>query len=187
MKYHGQHFTGIDYNALDRKTSIYKFIGPKKTWATDVSTEHGNYDYLMFADLDYYHPEVQQDVLNWVLWLSQELPLNGIRLDAAKHYSYGFQRKLVDHIRSEIDPSWFIVAEFWSGEYKQLLEYLAHMEDSVALFDAALVENFSRASRTEGADLRLIYERTLVKYKPQHAVVSATYQLSNLVFFYIFF
>jgi alpha-amylase len=172
MKYHWQHFSGIDYNAKDGKKAIYRIVGQQKDWAPDVSKELGNYDYLMFADLDYAHPEVRTDVLNWVEWLSRQLPLSGMRLDAAKHYSYEFQKTLVDLVRRRISPDWFIVSEYWSGEYEQLLKYLAQMDESVAVFDAALVYRFSKFSRTEGADLRLIYEKTLVKYKPNHAVVS---------------
>jgi alpha-amylase len=42
-----------------------------------VATEKGNYDYLMFADIDYAHPEVQADVKNWGVWVAKELGLKG--------------------------------------------------------------------------------------------------------------
>jgi alpha-amylase len=171
MKYHWNHFNGIDYNAIDRQNAIYKIVGPNKDWAKDVSKENGNYDYLMFANLDYSNAEVRQDVFNWVKWIGRELPLSGMRLDAAKHYSAAFQTSLIDHIRRTVGPRWFIVADFWSANYNLLLEYLHTMDHSVALFDAPLVEQFSRLSRTEGADLRQTFVGTLVKYKPHHAVV----------------
>lgn len=33
----------------------------------------------MFADVDYAHPEVQEDVLNWGKWVVKELGLKGVR------------------------------------------------------------------------------------------------------------
>ncbi|KAL1962403.1 hypothetical protein VTN77DRAFT_9742 [Rasamsonia byssochlamydoides] len=171
MKYHWQHFSGTDYNAIDQKNAIYKIVGPNKEgWAKDVSQENGNYDYLMFADVDYSHPEVRQDVLKWTEWIGTQLPLSGMRLDAVKHYSAGFQKTLIDHVRRTVGADWFIVGEFWSGNVRELLKYLVKMDHSLALFDAPLVYRFSTISRTEGADLRTIFEGTLVKYKPEHAV-----------------
>lgn len=171
MKYHWHHFSGIDYNTIDNQNAIYKVVAPSKGWATDVSKENGNYDYLMFADLDYSNPEVRQDVMKWGEWIGKELPLSGMRLDAVKHYSFSFQKQFVDHMRRTHGPNWFVVAEFWRGVPGELLDYLQKMDHKVALFDAPLVYRFSNFSRTEGADLRKIFDHTLVKYKPQHAVV----------------
>lgn len=41
----------------------------------------------MYADLDYNHPEVTDDVKNWAVWLGKQLNLKGIRFDAVKHAS----------------------------------------------------------------------------------------------------
>ncbi|KAI2735699.1 CAZyme family GH13 [Penicillium roqueforti] len=57
MKYHWQHFTGVDWDDASQQNAIYKILGQNKDWAKDVSDEHGNCDYLMFADLDHSHPE----------------------------------------------------------------------------------------------------------------------------------
>jgi alpha-amylase len=171
MKYHWHHFSGTDYNTLDRKNAIYKIVGPGKDWAKDVSRENGNYDYLMFADLDYSHPEVQADVLRWTEWIGTELPLTGMRLDATKHYSSEFQKTLIDHVRRTVGRDWFIVSEFWSANIQELQKYLAQIDYKAHLFDAALVNRLSAISRTKGGDLRLIYDRTLVKHKPENAVV----------------
>jgi len=76
-----------------------------------VDSEKGNYDYLMFADLDYSHPEVETDVLNWGKWLSKELPLKGIRFDAVKHFSEDFLRKFITAMDEEHGTGWFFVGE----------------------------------------------------------------------------
>lgn len=61
--------------------AIYKIIGDndKKEWCQSVDTELGNYDYLMFANLDYSHPEVCEDMKRWGVWVAQELGLKGFR------------------------------------------------------------------------------------------------------------
>jgi alpha-amylase len=172
MKYHWQHFNGTDYDELDKKNGIYKIFAPGKDWAKDVSTENGNYDYLMFANLDHSNPEVKQDILNWIDWIGHQLPLAGMRLDAAKHYSSGFQKTLVDHARQKFGKDWFVVSEFWSGKMTELKKYMEDMEERVHLFDAPLCNRLSAISQTRGGDLRLILDNTLVDYKPEQAVVS---------------
>ncbi|KAK2800931.1 hypothetical protein FQN51_005866 [Onygenales sp. PD_10] len=170
MKYHWFHFTGVDYDAKSRKKGIYKLVGPGKDWAHDVSKENGNYDYLMFSNLDYSNQEVREDVKNWAEWIGGQLPLGGLRLDAVKHYSVGFLKELIGHAKQTVGPHWFFVAEYWKAEVRELLEYLGKTEYLVSLFDAPLVRRFSEISRSEGADLRKVFDGSLVKYERKHAV-----------------
>lgn len=179
MKYHWYHFSGIDYNAIDHKNAIYRICGPEKDWAHDVSKENGNYDYLMFADLDYSNQEVRQDVLCWGEWIGQQLPLSGMRLDAAKHYSSQFQKDFIKHMKRTVGSNWSFIGEYWKGSPGELLDYLQRMDRELSLFDVPLVYRFSTFSRTEGADLRRIFDETLVKYEPQHAVVCPVLPLSS--------
>ncbi|EED21243.1 alpha-amylase, putative [Talaromyces stipitatus ATCC 10500] len=169
MKYNWQHFNGTDYNDIDHKSAIYKIFAPGKDWAKDVSTENGNYDYLMFANLDHSHPEVREDILNWTNWIGAQLPLRGMRLDAVKHYSAEFQKLLVDHVR-RTRKEWFFVSEFWSGDVLEIQEYLKRFDYKVYAFDAPLCQRLSAVSQTRGADLRLVFEKTLVKCEPENAV-----------------
>ncbi|PWY90092.1 alpha-amylase [Aspergillus heteromorphus CBS 117.55] len=172
MKYHSHHFNGIDWDQVRQRKGIYKTQG--HDWARDVSSENGNYDYLMFANLDWSSEEVRNDVLNWGLWINAQLPLRGMRLDAVKHYSAGFQKEFIDHVRATMGPDYFIVGEYWKGETKPLLEYLEQMEYKLSLFDAPLVGCFSSISQTRRADLRTIFHDTLVQKKPEHAVTFVT-------------
>jgi alpha-amylase len=175
QKYHWYHFSGTDYNAENNKTAIYKILGDKtKGWAAsdDVDKEKGNYDYLMFADLDYAHPEVEEDVLNWGLWLTKEVTLKGIRFDAIKHFSEEFLRKFITKIEETHGTGFFYVGEFWKDSLPDMSKYLDRMGRKFSLFDAPLVYNFSSLSKTEGADLRKVFDDTLVKIEPVNAVVS---------------
>ena len=62
--WHWYHFTGTDYDAKRRKSGIYLIQGDNKGWANEelVDNENGNYDYLMYADLDFKHPEVIKNI-----------------------------------------------------------------------------------------------------------------------------
>lgn len=55
------HFTGVDYEASHNKNRIYMIRGENNGWANDnlVDDENGNYDYLMYDDIDFKHPEVR--------------------------------------------------------------------------------------------------------------------------------
>jgi alpha-amylase len=175
QKYHWYHFSGTDYNADNNKTAIYKILGDKtKGWAKsgDVDSEKGNYDYLMYADLDYSHDEVKQDVLNWGKWIANELPLMGIRFDAIKHFSEDFLREFITQMDETYNEGWFFVGEFWKDSLTDMSRYLERMGKKFSLFDAPLVYNFSKISKTADGDLRGVFDETLVRAEPVNAVVS---------------
>ena len=171
MKYHWQHFTGVDWNQKHKEHAIYKTLGRNKAWAKDVSDEHGNYDYLMFANLDHSHPEVRADILRWGEWLGTELPISGMRIDAAKHYSASFQKEFVHHLRNTVGTNYVLMGEYWRGEVDLLLGYLRFMEYEVSLFDVPLLGRFAAISKMAGGDLRKIFKGSLVEQSPKHAVV----------------
>lgn len=182
MKYHSRHFNGVDWNESRKEHAIYKVASSQKGWSPDVSDEHGNYDYLMFANLDQSHPEVRADIFNWAEWLGTEFSLSGMRIDAAKHYSAAFQRDFVDHLRRTVGANYFLVGEYWRGEVEHLLNYLKIMEGRVSLFDVPLLGRISQTSQTEGGDLRKIFKGTLVEHSPEHAVVRTCHLVRPFTF-----
>ena len=171
QKYHWEHFSGTDYNQENEKKAIYKILGDNKGWSHSVDTEQGNADYMMFADIDYSHPEVQEDVKNWGVWITKELGLKGFRLDAVQHFSGRFTNEWVENLRSQCNGrDVFIVGEFWVGDVDQMTAWLNEMHHRFALYDAPLLYNFSKLSTTEDADLRGVFDRSLVKEAPLSAV-----------------
>lgn len=127
MKYHWYHFSGVDFNADDpgKAGTIYQILGEQSQgWAKspdDVDGEKGNYDYLMGCDVDYSHPEVVDDVLNWGRWLAKEVSIKGIRFDAVKHFSESFLKKLVKMLDGEFGEGWFLVGEFWKDSLQSMV------------------------------------------------------------------
>ncbi len=209
QKYHWYHFSATDYDNASKETAIYKILGDNKHFATDVDQEKGNFDYLMFADIDYAHPEVQSDVKNWGVWVTKELGLKGIRFDAVKHYSEEFLQDFVNNLDKEVGEGLFLVGEVspkhiipQSGRLTHcvVLENISarslrlpvsyfkasilpssfitaeqpspssKMDHKFNLFDAPLVENFHSISTSERADMRKVFDDSLVQAEPYNAV-----------------
>ncbi|KAL2132273.1 hypothetical protein VTI74DRAFT_3987 [Chaetomium olivicolor] len=169
MRWSSEHFTGVDYDHAKREHGVWKLEG--KRWAQDVDEELGNYDFLMFADIDHSHPEVRANMLRWVEWLPWQMKLGGLRLDAIKHYSFEFVRDFVRHAQDHVDKNWFIIGEYWREDSEFLARYIEYMEHRISLFDVQLMSNFSKVSLLEErGDLRKVFDDALVVWKPDNAV-----------------
>lgn len=173
FKWHWYHFNGTDYNNINKKNAIYKILGEGKDWGEGVDDENGNYDYLMFADIDYGHPEVIEEMKKWGVWVADELNLDGFRLDAIKHINDKFIEEFLEVVRKERGEDFYAVGEYWRGDLKSVQDYLENVNYKVDLFDVPLHYNFFTASKSGSAyDLRKIFENTLVE---NHRFLSVTF------------
>lgn len=77
----------------------------------------------MYADLDYSHPEVKEDVLKWGKFLANEIPIRGIRFDAIKHFSEDFLRSFITQMDEIYNEGWFFVGEFWKDSLSDMSRY----------------------------------------------------------------
>jgi len=170
QEYHWYHFTGTDYDAESGRKAIFKIKGDNKDWSEDVDTENGNADYMMFADLDYEHQEVIDDVKNWGKWVVEEVGLKGFRLDAVQHFSEKFTQEWIDHVNEQTGEDRFYVGEFWTSNVGDMTAWLAKMNQKFSLFDSPLLYNFASISHSEAADLRKVFDETLVQVQPVNAV-----------------
>lgn len=171
FKWRWQHFNafGADANQPGA-TKIYRVKG--KTFSGEVSMEHGNFDYLMGADIDTYHPEVREELFNWLRWFLERTGVHGFRLDAIKHIPASFYRDAFKHLHAHFPHrEIFGVGEYWSADVAALQDYLARTEGVMRLFDVPLHFNLHRASQSgNGYDLRAIFAGTLVEVNPLMAV-----------------
>ena len=55
----------------------------------------------MFADLDFDNPEVVREMQDWGIWVSNELNLDGMRLDAIKHMNDQFIKHFLEAVRAD--------------------------------------------------------------------------------------
>ncbi|KAL6706010.1 hypothetical protein ACN47E_006112 [Coniothyrium glycines] len=174
QKYHWEHFSGTDWDQSKERKAIFKILGDNKGWSSSVDDEQGNADYMMFADIDYSHPEVQADVKNWGVWITKEVGLKGFRLDAVQHFSERFTNEWIDTLRDNCGKDIFVVGEFWSGDVGEMSKWLDDMHHKFSLFDSPLLNNFGRLSTTPDADLRQVFDDTLVALRPTDAVTVVT-------------
>ena len=156
------HFSGIDYNSRTNEVALYKL--KNKTWQMDVDKEHGNYDYLMGADIDFSNPEVVDECMKWGKWYLDLTGVNGFRFDAVKHIESNFIRDFIREMNSYSEKSLFSVGEYWNANVNELKSYIERTEGELSLFDVPLHYNFYQASNSNGEyDMSKILDNTLMK------------------------
>ncbi len=160
FKWNATHFNGVDWDHAKQAKKLFKFQG--RNWDWEVDGEKANYDYLMFADVDYEHPAVAQEMKNWGVWAVNELNLDGFRLDAVKHIKFDFMKDWVNHVRTATGKNLFTVGEYWSGSTGAITNYLHKVGYNMNLFDVDLHYRFYGASLSNGNyDLRNLFNGTL--------------------------
>lgn len=174
FEWHWYHFSGIDYDARNNETAIYQIQGENKGWADDdhVDSEKGNFDYLMFADIDFSHPEVIQNVKDWAEWFIETTGISGFRLDAIKHIDREVVAELVTILTDRLGAeNFYVFGEYWDPTFETKADYLEDIQYEFDLVDVKLHMNFFEASKQgESYDLSKLLDNTLMKEKPWSAV-----------------
>ena len=162
-------FTAVDWNGLDSRRSLWLLEG--KRWAEDVDGEHGNYDYLMGADVDVSEPRVRRELNRWGRWYLVHTRVDGFRLDAVKHISAAFYRDWLKALRRASRREVYAVGEYWQPNVDCLLRYLDQVDHGMDLFDVPLHFHLREASSSGGAyDMRGLTRDTLTQRAPMCAV-----------------
>ncbi|MEP6712772.1 MAG: alpha-amylase [Ferruginibacter sp.] len=166
-------FTGVDYNHTADEIAIYNI---QNEWGNDweemIDTEKGNYDYLMFNDIEFRNPAVREELYCWGLWLLKETNIDGFRLDAVKHITPTFFNEWLDRLRNDTGKEIFAVGEYWApGLLPALLRYAEVTEGRMSLFDSTLQHKFHNASNGgNDYDMRQLFDKTLTKARPDISV-----------------
>ncbi|MFP4977726.1 alpha-amylase [Paenibacillus sp. CN-4] len=165
------HFNGTDYDAKEGRTGIFRIYQEGKNWNENVDNEFGNYDYLMFANIDYSLPEVRHEMLEWGKWLVDTLQCSGYRLDAIKHINHEFIKEFAAEMTRKRGEDFYIVGEFWNPDLNACREFLDTVDYRIDLFDVSLHYKFHAASLA-GSEFNLaeIFNDTLVQTHPTNAV-----------------
>lgn len=165
-------FSGVDYDHGNQETAIFNIRNDFHDWEQMVTDEKGNFDYLMFCDIEFRNPAVREELKRWGKWYHDTTKFDGMRLDAVKHIAPQFYNEWLDYMRLLTGKEMFTVAEFWEPGNLQILEqYIAATDGKVSLFDACLQNRFHTASRCGSEfDMRTIFDETLVQSQPHLAV-----------------
>lgn len=181
------HFTGVDVDDRTGDRGIFRIVDEAKRHCQNVNGPGSKYTYLMGADIDHDHPEVNEDILNWGRWLLRSFPVAGFRLDAVKHISGRWLSCFLTRLRQEAhiireekgharstssSADLFAIAEYWTPDVDRCLSYFSHFEgQEFSLFDAPLHYNFVAAAKLgKNCDLRRILDRTILEKRPQNTV-----------------
>ncbi|MBA4167343.1 MAG: alpha-amylase, partial [Chitinophagaceae bacterium] len=165
-------FTGVDYAHDLGETAIFSIVNEYgEGWEDVIDTEKGNYDYLMFCDVEFRNPSVREELKRYGKWLLREIGLDGVRLDAVKHIAPQFYVEWLDYMRS-LKPDLFAVGEYWApGDLPLMLKYIEATGGRMSLFDAALHHNFYQASQSgKDYDMSTILNNSLLQDNPALAV-----------------
>lgn len=166
-------FSGVDWAQNLNESAIFSIQnGYGESWEQVPSLELGNYDYLMFNDIDYRNEAVKQELKKWGKWYYETTKIDGFRLDAVKHISVDFLNEWMDEMKTSFNRDLFFVAENWNiVDAEELETYIEITGGRTQLFDSLLHHNFYLAS-TKGKDYNLsaIFENTLVHRNPMLAV-----------------
>jgi len=166
-------FSGVDVIKDPDESGIFRLVNEygDGEWNEEVDAENGNFDFLMGADVEFRNKAVYEELKYWGRWLAEQVPVDGFRLDAAKHIPAWFFRDWVGHMRDTVDPELFVVAEYWHPDMETLSNYLERVDKQLMLFDVGLHHRFHDAS-AQGAnfDMRTIFDGSLVAASPEHAV-----------------
>lgn len=173
FQWHWYHFNGTDYDALHNETGVYLILGDHKGWANNenVDDENGNYDYLMYSNIDYSHSEVKAHIYEWIQWFVDTTQIGGFRLDAIKHIDRQFMTSLIQFIHEKYGENFYVFGEYWKANAQANEDYLEDIRYTFDLVDVVLHMNFYQASQQgEAYDLRTLFDGTLMKRNPMSAV-----------------
>lgn len=166
-------FSGVDY-AENHEEAIYRIINEyaAEGWDHVIGDEKGNYDYLMYNDIEHRNPFVREELNYWGKWYFEQVGFDGVRLDAVKHISFDFYKEWLYLLRKNCGENIFAVGEYWApGRLNLLQEYIAATDGNMSLFDSSLQHNFHTASNSgDTYDLRKIFDETLTLADPMHSV-----------------
>ncbi len=166
-------FSGVDWANDISEEGVYSILKEYgEGWQEVLGKEKGNYDFLMFADVDFRNTAVREELKYWGKWYLEQANVDGFRLDAIKHIPTFFFNEWIDYMRSLKEEFMPMIGEFWNiHDIHILLRYIEVTKGRMQLFDAPLHHNFYCASKAgRDFDMRNIFNNTLVQQRPDLAV-----------------
>lgn len=165
------YFNAVDLDNATGENSIFRFCKNGNGWSKDVDTENGNFEFLMYADIDMTNNDVVEELKNWGKWYIDTTHIDGFRFDAVKHIKFSFCKDWITYLRNTYNKNFFAVGEYWSGDVRKLENYLHCTDGVMNLFDVPLHFNFVTASYHKDYNLSNLLNNTLTKSYPEKSVL----------------
>ena len=166
-------FSGVDYDHRSQEHGVFNLMSEYgDDWEEMIDDEKGNYDFLMFCDIEFRNPAVREELLKYATWLHELTYYDGVRLDAVKHIPPHYFKEFLYLLRERTGKEIFAVGEYWApGHLELLTRYSEATDGTMSLFDSALHHSLHHASNSGSEfDLRKIFDDSLVANSPELAV-----------------
>lgn len=163
-----EHFAAVDFDANEPAAHgrFYLLHGRSLSPGEDGGSAR------LFGCLPYCaNPEVQAQTRRWGQWTLDFTGVDGFRIVTSRHAAPDFLPCWLEGLSTRQGGKPLVLGSFWQGDLDGLLHYADLLKGEVPLFDLPLHYNLHAASRSGGRyDMRRIFDRTLVRERPEIAV-----------------
>lgn len=165
-------FSGVDWDNRNQRSAIFSIRNPfGDNWENVPTTARGNFDYLLYSDIEYRNPAIREEIKYWGKWMIEAIKVDGFRLDAVKHISSDFLVEWVDYLYDLTAGKLFVVGEFWENNVASLNHFMDVTHGKINLFDAPLHYNFHIASKGGNQyDLRQVFDNSFTQVNPTKSI-----------------
>lgn len=128
---------------------------------------------LFFYDYDQDVTSTKEGLRDWSQWLDSDVGIEGLRMDAVKHFPSSFVSYLMDELQASGQSPDLVVGEFfdfntgalkgWTDAVNNGMSAAAQSEISVQVFDFALRGSLKSACDQFGYDVRNVFNSGIVK------------------------
>jgi alpha-amylase len=128
---------------------------------------------LFFYDYDQDVTSTKEGLRDWTQWLGSNVGIEGLRMDAVKHFPTSFVSYLMDELQASGQSPDLVVGEFfdfnasslkgWTDAVNDGMNAAAQAEISVSIFDFALRSSLKSACDQFGYDARNVFNSGIVK------------------------
>ncbi|MEM9548755.1 MAG: hypothetical protein AAGA77_22415 [Bacteroidota bacterium] len=128
---------------------------------------------LFFYDYDQDVTSTREGLRDWTQWLDSDVGIEGLRMDAVKHFPPSFISYLMDELQVNGQSPDFVVGEFfdfstgalkgWTDAVNSGMSAAAQSEISVKVFDFALRSALKSACDQFGYDVRNVFSSGIVR------------------------
>ncbi|KYP13180.1 alpha-amylase [Flavihumibacter sp. CACIAM 22H1] len=161
------------FSGFEKDGQVWKIQSDysRDSWDWLLSTEKGNFNYLLGLDIEFRNPAVREELLRWLNWFIASTGHQGFRLDGLKHMNPGFTASVLQNLQEQTTENSIVIGEYLSHNKQELAAFLEQVNFACNLFDFPLHKNFMDAAKLgEHYDLRTMFNGSLVQEYPLNAI-----------------